>query len=171
MAGNNTSDLEFGTISEGEENSSFPLLLTLSLSCLIVYLCAWVGLSINKYWGKMEPGHIIMINLLVDNALILLGTLFTQINVLFSGSISVCTCLLFLDTWMKVARFFGFILSETNRFLALYWNIHYKDRVTNDTAKLVIFVLKSISLVVTLICPCFCFSWMSRYKVYESPKE
>ena len=99
----------------------------------------------------MEPGHIFLINLMVDNALILLGTLFIQLNVLLFGNPLICTFLHFLDTWLNLGRLLGFLLSELNRFLSLYWNIHYKNRVTNDTAKLAIFALKSLSLVITLI--------------------
>ena len=136
---------------ELNQSSSFPLQLVIFLTCMILYLCTWVVCSIYKYWGKMEPGHIFLINILLDNVLILLGTLCIQLNILFSGSPRICTILHFLDNWMKVARFLGLILSEVNRFLALYWNIHYKDRVTNDTAWIAIVALKLISLVITLL--------------------
>ena len=97
-------------------------------SCYIIY-------SKNKW--NFEPVHILEISILFSCCLI------TSFFILFvlekysgSGDENAESCKFYLygllsDIYLNI----GLILAQLDRFLAVYWNSEYKQRVTTDMAK------------------------------------
>ena len=57
----------------------------------------------------------------------------------------------FLSEWSTVSLLLGFCAPEVNRFLALYWNLEYNERVKNGKAVYSIVCIKMFALATNLL--------------------
>ena len=140
------------TTSAAEEDQPTPIFLVIE-PLLMAYQLFWIVKSVRKCWGNMEPGHIFLINLLIANLLVVLGHYPTHISMRrwFSEITPLCKYLYAISTLFDCYRFASATIPEINRSLALYWNLLYKDRVTNERAFMVIGICKMTLIVHQLI--------------------
>ena len=125
----------------------FPVII-----CLLVYKIFWLRKCIRKCCGKFEPGHIFLINILCDNILHLVAAFIMNLvrnENLFEQN--VCKRVFTFFLFFECLRLSSPFASEIDRSLALYWNLLYKERVTNQIAIVIIFANKSIVILLQSI--------------------
>ena len=115
---------------------------------LVVYLSSSVGKLIKKYLFHLEPVHLISINCLCDYLITVIMELLIRLVEYFGFFGSFCSVMYFLENLSNVIIFQSFCLMELDRFLALYWNLLYYERVTNQRTFNFILMVKFNSLLV-----------------------
>ena len=120
-------------------------------SFLIGYFIIWLIKLIYKYSGKLEPLHIFLINCLVDYILAMLVNIAIHVEKRFFNNIYSCAALDFLRFVSNISILLSFIAPEVNRFLALYWNLHYNERVNNTRAFIAVCLMKISAFILQLI--------------------
>ena len=115
----------------GESERKPAIFLT---TLLVVYLSSSVGKLIQKYYFNLEPVHLISINCLCDYLITVIMELLIRVVEYFGFFGSFCSVMYFLENLSNVIIFQSFCLMELDRFLALYWNLLYYERVTNQRA-------------------------------------
>ena len=115
---------------------------------LVVYLSSSVGKLIKKYLFHLEPVHLISINCLCDYLITVIMELMIRLVEYFGFFGSLCSVMYFLENLTNVIIFQSFCLMELDRFLALYWNLLYYERVTNQRTFNFILMVKFNSLLV-----------------------
>ena len=83
----------------------------------------------QKNKNDLEPIYIFELNTLVNIAMFLIGTAYTLLEVNFLCSISSGVLL-----YLRLNIFVGIIMSQLDRFLALYLHAEYRERVTPKLA-------------------------------------
>ena len=144
----NHSDNASMTAPDLTENGDRPVFFMFIIPFLIVYLSIWIGKLVWKYFFNSEPVHIVSINCLIDYLLTDLMVFLIRINNYFDVDGFFCAVVEFLSDWSKVVTYQGFSLMELDRFLALYWNLLYYERVTNQRTFNFILMVKFSSLLV-----------------------
>ena len=157
---NNTNQTDFSifdheNVSSQDDSSlhnSSPKLAWIVDPILIVYLSAWIGNFINKFWGKFHPVHIFSTNILFDYLLVMIINLLTHSGEIFFGkNDSFCFWFDFLFNWAKFSLNVGLWCPEINRFLALFWNLEYEERMTVRRAWFIIATIKTITFFLHLL--------------------
>ena len=121
-----------------------PILNLLHISML--------GHLYKKYKYKLEPVHILELNTLLDECLMIfilalrhfLGGQLGQQESWFCKISNIITFATRLSFYLDICW------TQIDRFLALYWNIEYKERVTNNKTMVIIIITKLINLVLAL---------------------
>ena len=107
---------------------------------------------LKKYKYKLEPVHIFEINTLVDKCLLLLNL---GLRHFFGHQLGYKSLFCKISTVITFASRLSFYLdicwTQIDRFLALYLNIEYKERVTNNKALVTIIITKVLNLILALI--------------------
>ena len=107
---------------------------------------------LKKYKYKMEPVHIFEINTLVDKCLMLFNLGLRHILGHQLGYESMfCKISTIITFTARLSFYLDICWTQIDRFLALYWNIEYKDRVTNNKALVIITITKVLNLIMALI--------------------
>ena len=134
------------------KSSSASSISRISLSFVSLLYFAIIWYLYNKYKDRMEPVHILEINKLVDqvNTMVFLALLHLLGGKLGEESwlCKMINIFLFASIW---SYYLGFLLTQVDRFLALYWNISYKERVTNNKALVLVTITKIISIILAMI--------------------
>ena len=121
-----------------------PILNLLHIS-MLVHLC-------KKYKHKLEPVHIFEINTLVDDYLMIFNL---ALRHFIGGQLGDESLFCKISTIITFASRLSFYLdicwTQIDRFLALYWNIEYKERVTNNKALFIITITKVLNIVLALL--------------------
>ena len=110
----------------------FSLGLNLLHISMLVHLC-------KKYKHKLEPVHIFEINTLVDDCLMLSNVALRHLMREQLGHESlICKISTIITFASRLSFYLDICWTQLDRFLALYWNIGYKERVTNNKALFII---------------------------------
>ena len=121
-----------------------PILNLLHIS-MLVHLC-------KKYKHKLEPVHIFEINTLVDDYLMIFNL---ALRHFIGGQLGDESLFCKISTIITFASRLSFYLdicwTQIDRFLALYWNIEYKERVTNNKALFIITITKVLNIFLALL--------------------
>ena len=105
--------------------------------------------SKNKH--SLEPIHVFELNNLSNWALMAVVNILTLFDVFFYDSDIFCPIIHFGQNYIRFSFYVGIILTQIDRFLALYLNVKYKSRVTKDDALKTVVISKAILFVVTLM--------------------
>lgn len=122
---------------------------------LIAYFLSWLVALIYKYYDKLEPIHIFLLNCLVDYTIAMLVNIGIHVENKFINNIYSCAVMDFLRFWANISILLGFCAPEINRFLALYWNLLYNERVNNTRAIVVVVLTKFSAFCLQLISSLF----------------
>ena len=107
---------------------------------------------LKKYKYKLEPVHIFEINTLVDKCLMLFNLGLRHILGHQLGYESMfCKISTIITFTARLSFYLDICWTQIDRFLALYWNIEYKERVTNNKALATITITKVVNLILALI--------------------
>ena len=105
----------------------------LVLPVLFLFLLIICFIMIKKFHFEFEPVHIFLINYFGTQALHLVSADILAIFSLFPGHCNVCFQYN-LSMFTSLSFTFGIFSMQMDRFLAIYWNVHYKARVTTSKA-------------------------------------
>ena len=83
---------------------------------------------------SLEPIHIFELNILASAALFIINNSIFGFDPLFESDHYFCAIGHFLGVYNTFSLYIGIISSQLDRFLALYWNVSYKGRVTPELA-------------------------------------
>ena len=120
-----------------------PILNLLHISML--------GHLYKKYKNKLEPVHILELNTLVDECLMILNLALRHFMGGQLGNESwFCKISNIITFATRLSFYLDICWTQLDRCLALYWNIEYKERVTNNKAMVIIIITKVINLVLAL---------------------
>ena len=90
-------------------------------------------MSIN-YQGHIQPNHVYLINLIIT---FILGFIFfifhISYNIATSWSSDFCPQYLVL-IFLFISRNLDILVMQADRFIAVYWSLHYKGLMTNYRA-------------------------------------
>ena len=106
----------------------------------------------KKYKNKLEPVHILEINTLFDECILIFNL---ALRHFIGGQLGYeslfCKISTIITFAVRMSFYLDFCWSQIDRFLALYWNIEYKERVTNNKALVLITITKVLNLILALI--------------------
>ena len=105
----------------------------------------------NKHSHSMEPLHVYELNNLCNWALLALFNIFTVFDVFFDKSELFCSIVHFGLYYVIFSFYVGIIITQIDRFLALYWNVKYTTRVTKDDALKTVGISKAVLFIITLV--------------------
>ena len=144
-----------------EQNWNLFICLPLAFLYLVVTGNIW---KIHRY--SLEPIHIFELNILASAALLFINNSLFGFDPHFHSINFYCGVVHFLDLYNKFSFYIGIISSQLDRFLALYWNVSYKGRVTPELAMKILLFEKVLILVVLLL---FCMFDSPALQCYHSP--
>ena len=121
-------------------------LLIPSFLGIVVRICY---LIINKFYFKFEPIHVCMLNYFGTLSLLFFSTEIQTFLMIFPASEDLCLQYIF-SLFSSMTFSFSILCMQTDRFLAIYWNVHYKERVTTSRAVKAC----SLSLLMCIIVSC-----------------
>ena len=151
---NTTSNSCFGTFEIEEMRPRNGWIYTL-ITC---YFFSHLTCLTNKHWHQLEPVHRFELNALLDYCLLMMSQAIQQneqyLNCHFGLKIF-CLVNQILQKWSNFCLFADIILCQVDRFLALYWNAEYKERLEDNTSKIVIGVIKLVIAVLAFGCVLF----------------
>ena len=120
-----------------------PILNLLHISML--------GHLYKKYKYKLEPVHILELNTLLDECLMIF---ILALRHFLGGQLGHESWFCKISNIITLATRLSFYLdicwTQIDRFLALYWNIEYKERVTNNKTMVIIIITKLINFILAL---------------------
>ena len=134
------------TVSNGEARPSFyvnPVLISL-------YVFVIVKLFI-KHRHHLEPIHVYEFNILTDMTVWFFTFFLGNFESNFQGWAPYCVLVNFIDTSARLSGYADISVSQVDRFLALYWNSEYKERVTPHSAFVTTVMVKVMVMVSTLL--------------------
>ena len=116
-----------------------PIMNLLHIS-MLVHLC-------KKYKHKLEPVHIFEIITLVDLCVIISNLALRHLLGEQLGNESLfCKISTIITFASRLSYYLDICWTQFDRFLALYWNIEYKERVTNNKALFIITITKVLNI-------------------------
>ena len=128
-----------------EENWNNIICLPLALLYLVV-----MGNIYRTHRYSLEPIHIFELNILASAALLIINNSIFGFDRLFEPDHYFCAIGHFFGVFNTFSFYIGIISSQADRFLALYWNVSYKGRVTPElSTKIVLF--EKLVLVVAVV--------------------
>ena len=110
-----------------------------------------LGKMITKYWHTMEPVHVYEINSMGDLTIIIIQRAVTNIEPLISPLSSICLLSQFVGKVSRWSLMADISMSQVDLFLALYWNLEYKGRVTTMLATVVTVTSKIVAVLLASI--------------------
>ena len=120
-----------------------PIMNLLHIS-MLVHLC-------KKYKHKLEPVHIFEINTLVDLCLIISNLALRHLMGEQLGNESLfCKISTIITFASRLSYYLDICWTQLDRFLALYWNLEYMERVTNNKALFIITITKVLNIFLAL---------------------
>lgn len=134
------------TISNGEARPSFyvnPILI-----CLYVFVI--VKLFI-RHRHHLEPIHVYEFNILTDMTVWFFTFFLGNFESNFKDWAPYCVLVNFIDTSARLSGYADISVAQVDRFLALYWNSEYKERVTTRSAIITTVIVKMMVMVSTLL--------------------
>ena len=138
-------------------NQSIYLILDPILNLLYFSI---LGHLCKKYKNKLEPVHIFELNTLVDKCLVMFNL---ALRHFIGGQLGheswFCKISNIIEFSSRLSFYLDICWTQIDRFLALYWNIEYKERVTNNKAVVVITITKVVQLVLALVVMCIDPAW------------
>ena len=117
---------------------------------LVGYFSVWMIKLSYDYYGQMEPIHIFLLNSLNDYLITILINFLIEFDGLFINNDYSCAILNFLTSWANLTLLIDFSAAEINRFLALYWNLLFNERVNNRRASYVVAIIKIFTFLIPL---------------------
>ena len=115
-------------------DESFLLTRVMMFSCLASVYSLVAAQVYRRRRYSLEPIHIFEMNTLVSISVYCLCTVLKSIFILHS-SLVLCSVSVWLTYYARLNIFSGVMMSQLDRFLALYWHLSYKGRVTSRLAK------------------------------------
>ena len=111
---------------------SFPSLLIqiLSISVLIILYVIVTVKHFIKHKHHLEPNHIYELSILSDFLAIFTTVFLQQIERKYQSWAPYCVLVNFVRISARLSLNADISASQVDRFLALYWNVEYKARVT-----------------------------------------
>ena len=135
-----------------ERESLQPLTYNILAHSLHALLYAGVIQKIySKYKHSLEPIHVFELNNLSNWALMAVSNILTALDIYFLDSDIFCPIVHFFLYFIRFSFYFGIILTQIDRFLALYWNVKYKSRVTKDDALKTVLISKVVLFTITFL--------------------
>ena len=134
------------TVSNGEARPSFyvnPILI-----CLYVFVI--VKLFI-RHRHHLEPIHVYEFNILTDMTVWFITFFLGNFESNFKDWAPYCVLVNFIDTSARLSGYADISVAQVDRFLALYWNSEYKERVTTHSAIITTVMVKMMVMVSTLL--------------------
>ena len=117
-----------------------PILNLLHIS-MLVYLY-------KRYKNKLEPVHILEINTLVDECIMIFNLALRHFIGDQLGYESLfCKVSTLITFAARLSFYLDICWTQIDRFLALYWNIEYMELVTNNKAMVIITITKVLNLI------------------------
>ena len=108
--------------------------------------------SKNKY--SLEPIHIYELNNLTNWALLALLNGLTALDIFFDDSDWFCSIVHFALYYVIFSFYLGILITQADRFLALYWSVKYTSRVTKQKAVRTVGISKLVIFIITLLATC-----------------
>ena len=108
-----------------------------------------------KHWHHIENVHRFELNTMLDWCFSMTSQALQQFEhhaACPHDLAMLCVANQFLMKWSMLCLFADIVLCQVDRFLALYWNAEYNERLDDDKAKRVILVTKLIIAILTLGC-------------------
>ena len=144
-------------------DQNWNFIICLPLACLYLVVTRNI-FKTHRY--SFEPLHIFELNILASAALLLINNSLFGFDPHIDSDHFYCGVVHFLGLYNKFSFYFGIISSQLDRFLALYWNVSYKGRVTPELVIKMIFLQKLFILIVLLL---FCMFDSPALKCHLSP--
>ena len=121
-----------------------PIMNLLHIS-MLVHLC-------KKYKHKLEPVHIFEIITLVDLCVIISNLALRHLLGEQLGNESLfCKISTIITFASRLSYYLDICWTQLDRFLALYWNLEYMERVTNNKALFIITFTKVLNIFLALL--------------------
>ena len=137
---------------KSEIDSVQPLTYNILAHSLHALLYAGVIQRIySKYKHSLEPIHVFELNNLSNWSLMAVSNILTTFDIFFLDSDVFCPIVHFFLYFIRFSFYVGIILTQIDRFLALYWNVKYKSRVTKDDALKTVFISKVVLFIITFL--------------------
>ena len=129
-----------------EENWNILICLPLGLLYLVV-----MGSIYRTHRYTLEPIHIFELNILASAALLIINNSLYGFDPLFESDHYFCGIVHFFGVYNTFSFYIGIISSQVDRFLALYWNVSYKGRVTPELSSKIVLCEKFFLLIPVLV--------------------
>ena len=104
-----------------------------------------------KHRHHMEPIHIYEFNILTDMTVWFSTFFLGNFESNFKDWAPYCVLVNFVDTSARISGYADISVSQVDRFLALYWNSEYKERVTTSSAIATTVIVKILVMICTLV--------------------
>ena len=102
---------------------------------LLILACSGLCLLIlKKIRSKLEPIHVFLINVIGSFVLVIFLWVVDALFQIFGDSGHLCVEYIFL-LFASLTCSFGIISMQIDRFLAIYWHMHYAERITTSKAE------------------------------------
>ena len=124
--------------------------IIICLPLAVLYLVVMANIyRTHRY--SLEPIHIFELNILASAALFIINNSIFGFDILFEFDHYFCAIGHFFGVYNTLSFYIGIISSQVDRFLALYWNVSYKGRVTPELATKIVFCEKLLLLVPVVV--------------------
>ena len=142
----NTSMSQTQSDSNGGARLSFYVIPVLVILHVLVIFKLFM-----KHRHHMEPIHIYEFNILTDMTVWFSTFFLGNFESNFKDWAPYCVLVNFIDTSARISGYADISVSQVDRFLALYWNSEYKERVTTSSAITTTAIVKILVMVCTLL--------------------
>ena len=105
----------------------------------------------SKYKYSLEPIHIYELNNLTNWALLAMLNALTALDIFFDESDFFCPIIHFGLYYVVFSFYLGILITQADRFLALYWSVKYTTRVTKQKAFRTVGISKAVIFIITVI--------------------
>ena len=141
----NTSMSQTQSDSNGARLSFYVIPVLVILHVLVIFKL------FMKHRHHMEPIHIYEFNILTDMTVWFSTFFLGNFESNFKDWAPYCVLVNFIDTSARISGYADISVSQVDRFLALYWNSEYKERVTTSSAITTTAIVKILVMVCTLL--------------------
>ena len=108
----------------------------------------------SKYKYSLEPIHVYELNNLINWALLAMFNALTALDIFFDDSDLFCPIVHFAMYYVVFSFYLGILITQADRFLALYWSVKYTSRVTKEKAVRTVGISKVVIFIITLLATC-----------------
>ena len=105
----------------------------------------------SKYKYSLEPVHIFELNNLTNWALMAMLNGLTALDIFFDESDLFCPIVHCAMYYVVFSFYLGILITQADRFLALYWSVKYTSRVTKEKALTTVGISKVVIFIITAI--------------------
>ena len=115
---------------------------------LVSSLC-WL---FSRYKHNLEPVHLLELNTLLDLNIQMFVKGFDNFDHLFlNDKETICVGVHIVKLWARQSFLLDFSACQLDKFLALKWNIGYKEKVTNSLTLKVLSMIKVLAFLISII--------------------